>query len=93
MAASLRDLEAKLDGLFEYLVHIITESLSLKTSSMLIAAWPVTFYNPGNNKTLQRWVQEELDSILNIKKRFRATGRSKMEHGVSLTLQSFDAKS
>ena len=74
-------------------VHIISTSLNLKTSSMLIAAGKVAWYNPGDDKTLQRWVLEELGSILNIKRCFLATLRSEIDHGVALALQPFDVKS
>ena len=74
-------------------VRIITESLSLETSSMLVAAGKVAWYNPGDDKTLQRWVLEELGSILNIKRGFLATLRSEIDHGVALALQPFDTKS
>lgn len=74
-------------------VRVITESLSLDTSTMLIAAGKVAWYNPGGGKQLQSWVLEELGSILNIKKTFLATLRSEIDHGVALALQPFDAKS
>ena len=74
-------------------VRIITESLSLKTSSVLVAAGKVAWYNPGDDKTLKRWALEELGSILNIKRSFLATLRSEIDHGVALALQPFDAKS
>ena len=73
-------------------VRIITESLSLETSSMLVAAGKVAWYNPGDGKTLQCWVLEELGSILNIKRHFLATLRSEIDH-VALALQPFDSKS
>ena len=74
-------------------VRIITESLSLETSSMLVAAGKVAWYNPGDEKSLQSWVFAELGSILNIKRVFLATLRSEIDHGVALALQPFDAQS
>ena len=47
--------------------------------------------NPGDGKTLQRWVMEEL-AILNIKRHVLATLRSEIDH-VALALQPFDSKS
>ena len=60
---------------------------------MLVAAGKVAWYNPGDKTTLQRWVLEELGSILNIKRGFIATLRSEVDHGVALSLQPFDVKS
>ena len=67
-------------------VRIIVESLRLKTSTMLVAARKVAWYNAGDDETLQRWALEELGSILNVKRSFLATLCPEVGHGAALAL-------
>ena len=63
-------------------VNVVRESLRLETSSVLIAAGKVAWYNDGGEESLKTWALQELGSILNIKRVLLATFRSEIDHGV-----------
>ena len=67
-------------------VNIVCETLSLRDSSLLVAAGTVACYNAGGDTQVNYWVVAELGSILNIKKVFLATLRSKFDESIALAL-------